>query len=111
MSHSPNLLKDPDTGLPVLEKRPVEQRIYQLDFTTLLSGSIIASVTSVTFTNMGKVVSSTDITLEGITFSSRQVQVTLGAGQDLENYQITARIVDVTGNALQGDGMLHVRAL
>ena len=102
---------DPDTGLDTLTKQPAEDRLYNIPFDQeLRSGDTLASVSSVTFANLGEVSGSTDITIAGSPANDNtNVQPQISAGQDLENYKITAVAVSTNGDTLEVDVMLYVR--
>lgn len=102
---------DPDTHLDTLIKNPSENRRYDIPFSQeLRTGDAITSVSEVVFTNMGKVVGSSDISIAGVVpFSTTAVQPKISGGTDQENYKITARVNTVGGDLLEVDVMLWVR--
>jgi hypothetical protein len=101
---------DPRTGLAVLRKQPDESRLYTFEFTGDLGSNTISTVVSVSQTNMARISGSTNLTLGSPTNNTTQVQVRISAGQDLEDYKMTAKITDSGGNTLELDGLLQVRA-
>lgn len=102
---------DSRTGLVYLIKQPAESRKYTMDFTALLGGSTISSVTSVAQANQGLVTSSSAVTLGSATFSGVNAQIQISAGTNLEDYKITFTVVDGSSNTLQAEGILKVRDL
>jgi hypothetical protein len=104
-------LNDPDSGLPVCVKQPGESRLFRMYFTDLLVNAQVTSVTSVVAVSQNKVSGSSSVTVGTNTFGPDYVDVRLSAGTDLENYKITAVVVDTAGNTLEGDGVLYVRNL
>ena len=103
--------EDPDTLLDTLIKNPAEDRRYNIPFSQeLRTGDTIASVVEVVFENMGKVGGSSDIAISSsVAFSDDTVQPRISAGQDQENYKITARVLTAGGDTLEVDVMLWVR--
>ena len=103
---------DPITGLEALVKQPSESRLYTFDFTALLSTNTISSVTSIVQINQNLVSGSSALTLGSPTTDNTSlVQIRVEDGTDLEDYKLTAIIVDSGGNTLEGEGLLRVRDL
>jgi len=102
---------DPDTGLPVLIKQPWEDRLYDIPFCQeLRPGDTIASVTGVSFENMGEVSGSGDITIApSPAHNDDTVQPRISGGHDGENYKLEAQAVTAQGDSLEIDVMLYVR--
>jgi len=104
-------LNDSATGLPVLIKQPTESREFRMEFTDLLVGAEVASVSAVASNSQNQVSGSQGLTVGSNSFGPDYAAVRLSGGTDLENYKITITIVDTAGNTLVGDGMLYVRDL
>ena len=103
---------DSASGLEYEVKRPGESRLYDFDFTKLLStGETIASVTSVTQTNRGNVAGSSDLTIGAPSDDGASLaQARISAGTDGEDYCLEAEVVTSGGNTLICAGYLYVRA-
>ena len=103
---------DSVSGLEYEVKRPGESRLYDFDFSRLLStGETIASVTGVTQTNRGNVVGSTALTIGApSTDSGSLVQARISDGTDDEDYCLEAEAVTSDSNTLICAGYLYVRA-
>lgn len=92
-----------------LIKLPTESIVFDMDFTKILpTGDTIASLTSVTFVNNGRISGSTDITIGSTSFSTTKAQVRLSEGQQHEQYEITATVVTADSNTLIGKGLLRI---
>jgi len=105
-------LLDSRTGLQAAVKQPAESRLYTFDFSALLGANTISSVTSIVQANQGLIGGSTNLTLGTPSTDSAQLaQLQMSAGQDKEDYKLTALIVDSASNTLEMDVILHVREL
>lgn len=99
---------DPDTGLAVLTKQPLETKVFRIDFGNMLRGELLSSVSSVTATAQGKVAGAAAITPSSLSVSGRFVLFTMTGGTDGEHYKVTATVVSTSGQTLEADGMLYV---
>ena len=104
-------LIDFNTGLPVLVKQPNESRMYRIDFSNLLVGASLSSITSVISVKQDVVGGSTNVDISSQALDGDSVQFRIANGTAEENYKLTAIVVDTAGNTLEGDGMLYVRDL
>jgi hypothetical protein len=103
---------DKDTGLYVLTKQPGENILFDMPLAKIMrTGDTISGyvATFPTYTNMGKVASSTNITIVSSTYSGTTAQIRISAGQANENYKITVRVTTTLGDTIEADGMLYVR--
>lgn len=102
---------DKDTGLPVLHKQPGESLLLDMPLANRMrEGDTITGfvATFPTYTNMGEVVGSTNISIDSQSYSGTTVQVRISAGQTGEHYKITVRVTTTLGDTIEGDGMLYV---
>ena len=101
-------------GSPVaiLTKRPAESRLYSWDFSALLdTGETLAAVQSVTATAQGLVTGAAALSLDGApSVTSPFVYQRLSGGSDGEDYVCAVVATTSTGNTLEADGILQVRA-
>lgn len=97
------------SGLPVLVKQPGESRVYRMDFSNLLEGTYIDSITSIVQANQGDVGGSSNLTIANQAISGDGVEFRLSGGTADERYKLTVTIVDSAGNTLEADGMLYVK--
>lgn len=96
--------------VPILEKQPSEDRLFDMDFSSILkSDETITSVISVTQENQGNVTGSSDLTLVANSYSGAVVQVNISGGTDLEDYKVTIKISTSVNSVIEGEGMMRVR--
>jgi hypothetical protein len=96
--------------LQTLTKQSFEERLFQYDFSELMSSTgTITIVTSIVPTNLGKVSGSSNISITTITFSGQVVQAMHVGGTSGETYKVTAKVVDSDGQRLELDGLLRVQ--
>lgn len=101
---------DTKTGLQSTVKQPSEDRLLNFDISGMLGLNTISS-TSATFTNLGRVTGSTDVSLGAATFSGAVVQVRVTGGQDFEDYKVTIAVTDSGSNDLEAEIVVNVRDL
>lgn len=108
-------LRDPDTGLFVLQIQPAENTLLDLPMTGVLrSGDTLISFVGnqVTQENMGKVSGSEDVTLgtPAVDATGLIAQFRFQpSGTDGENYKLTVRANTLGGDIRERDVMLYVR--
>jgi hypothetical protein len=97
------------SSLEVIGKLAGESNLFDMDFAgAVSSGELIASITSSTFTNLGRVDSSTDITLGTSTYLVNVVQIRISDGQLYETYEIIITVLTNLGNTIVGKGILQL---
>ena len=100
----------PTTEPEFLVKQPWERRLYEMDFSNLLSpGDSIATVDSVLQAARGRVAGAAALTIGAASVSGTKVQFTIEGGTANEDYKITVRVNTSAGDRLEGDGWLFVR--
>lgn len=104
-------LIDDATGLGVLVKQPTEVRTFRMDFSNLLYGATISSISAVTPVNQGLVQGSVNVTVSAQVVTAEYAEFKLSGGTNGENYKIVVTVADSAGNVLQAEGMLYVRDL
>ena len=96
--------------LQTLTKQSGEDRLFQYDFSEMMSATAaISSVVSIVPTNLGNVVGSTIISITTITFNGQVVQAMHTGGTNGETYKVTAKVLDSEGQRLELDGYLLVQ--
>lgn len=97
-------------ALQTIFKQSYEERLFQFDFSGLMSASAtISSIVSVASVSRGDVDGSSNITISGQTASEQLVQALFVGGTSGETYKITAKVVDSEGQKLELDGLLRVQ--
>ena len=99
------------TGLQVLHKQPAENRLYRMDFSNLLEGSLLVAVDSLIAEKQNKVSGSADVIISEVHVHDAWVEFRVTGGTAGEDYKLTALARDGDGNVLEGEGMLYVRDL
>ena len=90
-------------------KQPWESRLYTFDVAALaVAGTTIASVDSVTATNLARVTGSAALGVGTPTASGTVVTVRLSSGTAGERYRMRCRVVMSNGDQLEVDGLLDV---
>ena len=96
-----------------LEKRPVENLQYSMDFSNLLdSGETISTITSITATLQNcddTVVGTLVIATTAIASGSLSVTFWASVGVDNDTYLIKAIVVTNLAQTRQGEGLLSIR--
>ncbi len=106
------MMRDPQNGLPVLEKRASESRVYNFSGAKVLGSGVTLSGTPViTQAKRGNVAGSANVTVSGATVSGQTAQCRIAAGTDGEDYHMIATGTDSNGNTVVLEGMLYVRDL
>ncbi len=99
----------------LLEKQPLESRLYDMDFSPKMiqdPAEVISSVTSVTQLEVladGTTVATTDLTFPtSATFSEQVSQQRIEDGVDGKTYKVTYLVETDLGNTLEAEGLLLV---
>jgi hypothetical protein len=98
-------------NLPVLEKQPWDDRLYDIVFDEdeFRADEVIASVDSITSATLGWAYGSSAFTISGKTHDGdRTVQFRGAEGTKLEGYKITTRVLTNQGNYIEADVLLKV---
>lgn len=91
----------------ILVKQPSESRLYKMRFTGLLpdlaAGEVITGITSL--------VATAGITVSGSSFSDTYVQFRAAGGTAGVVYTVTAVVTTSFGNTVEGEMLIHVKAI
>ena len=97
---------DVDTGLPLLEKVISETRTYFIDFTEKIRNAEIANINSISTTPLGRVTSASALNVSNYGIDGDAVFFSISGGTAGEVYRVTARVLDSSGQTLEGSGAL-----
>lgn len=97
---------DVDTGLPLLEKVITETRQYYIDLTEKLRNASISNVISISTTPLGRVTSASALNILTFGIEGDAVYFSISGGTAGEVYRVTARVIDSSGQTLEGSGAL-----
>lgn len=101
---------DPASGLVYAIKRPVEARVYTVDLIKILpAGVTISAVDSISIAAAGNVEDTDTLTYAGTAILNTKVSMTLSAGSDGEDYEVTLTCMASNGDLVSDDVMIKVR--
>jgi hypothetical protein len=101
---------DSTSGLLYEVKRPVENKVYTVDFREIIKyGRTISSIDSVASQATGNVVEVSPLAIGATSISDRSVSAKLSSGTDGENYEVTVTVTDSEGCVHSDDVMIKVR--
>lgn len=91
-------------------KQPIEQLIWEYDFSARLGAGTVASIAAVTVTPLGLVAQIAALTIGAQEFAGQAVRVRLDGGTDGERYAVAVRILDSAGQTHELDAEFAVIA-
>ena len=102
---------DHKTGLPVLDKQPIESRTLNVDVSLYMQqGDTTASISAPTVVNMETVAGSTAITIISVGHNSGTIlQFKVSGGTDGERYKISIPFTTAGEDSLEADVLLLVK--
>lgn len=101
---------DTTTGLPLQIKRPSELCPFTFEFSSLVDGEVIASISSVTQIKRGDVALSADVSITTLSHDAGvNAQAWIGGGTDGEYYCLTCEVITSIGATRTCSGVLLVK--
>lgn len=101
---------DSVSGLVYAVKRPIESRVYTVDLIKILPADVtITSVDSISITAAGNVDDTDTLTYANTAILNTKVSMTLSAGTDGEDYEVTLTCIASNGDLISDDVMIKVR--